>query len=127
MSISAANGTQALVVLVVEDEVLVRCEIVNCLGEAGYVVVETGSGEEAIALCKSSMSIDMMFTDINLAGAATGWDVAEYFKAHRPNVSVLYTSGKPIDPRHYVPGSMFVSKPYQSADVLSAFRTLRTR
>ena len=53
MSVSAANGVRALVVLVVEDDFFVRCDIADCLREAGYTVVETESGEEAIALCKS--------------------------------------------------------------------------
>ena len=35
---------------------------------AGYAVVETPSGEEAIAPCKSDMAIDIVFTDINLTG-----------------------------------------------------------
>jgi CheY-like chemotaxis protein len=51
----------------------------DCLREAGYSVVETASGEEAIAFCKSNMSIDIVFidivfTDISLVGSASGWD-----------------------------------------------------
>ena len=90
MPVSAANGAHAAVVLVVEDEFFVRCSIADCLRDAGYCVLETASGEEAIALCKSSRLIDMVFTDINLTGAASGWDVGECFRADRPNVPVLY-------------------------------------
>ena len=111
MSVSAANGAHALVVLVVEDEFFVRCNIADCLRDAGYVVLETASGEEAIALCKSSMSIDMVFTDINLVGAASGWDVAECFRMDRPDVRCSIRQGKLIDPRRCVPGSEFVAKP----------------
>jgi hypothetical protein len=57
------------------------------------------------------MSIDMVFTDINLAGAANGWGVVDAFRAERPNVPVLYTSGKPVDPARLIPGSVFVAKP----------------
>jgi CheY-like chemotaxis protein len=126
MSVSAANDAPALVVLVVEDEFFVRCNIVSCLRDAGYVVIETASGEEAIALCQSYMSIDIMFTDINLIGPATGWDVAECFRIERPDVPVLYTSGKFVDVQRCVPGSEFVAKPYKSADILKACRRLRT-
>ena len=45
-----------------------RYDIAGCLREAGYAVLETGSGEEALALCKSDMSIDMIVTDSILAG-----------------------------------------------------------
>ena len=78
-----------------EDELLVRSNIAEWLRDAGCVVVESDSGEAAIALCKSDMPIDLVFTDINLGGAASGWDVAETFRRYRPNVPVLYTSGKP--------------------------------
>ena len=120
MSLAAANSHDAVVVLVVEDELFVRWSIADCLRDAGYVVVESGSGEEAIALCKSDMSIDMVFTDINLVGTASGWDVAQSFQTNRPNVRVLYTSGKSLDPRRSVPGSAFVAKPYKDSDVLDA-------
>jgi CheY-like chemotaxis protein len=115
-----------VVVLVVEDEFFVRCNIATCLRDEGYVVIETESGEEAIALCKSSVSIDIVFTDINLIGPASGWDVAECFRTERPDGPVLYTSGKSIDVRRCVLKSEFVAKPYKSADVLKACQRLRT-
>ena len=124
MSISAANNDHALVVLVVEDEFFVRCNIATSLQDAGYAVIETESGEEAIALCKSGMSIDIVFTDINLIGPATGWDVAECFRIERPDVAVLYTSGKSVDAQRCVPGSVFVAKPYRNSDVLSLCQRL---
>jgi CheY-like chemotaxis protein len=46
--------------------------VTDCLREAGYSIVETASGEEAIAFCKSNMSIDIVFTDISLIGSASG-------------------------------------------------------
>jgi CheY-like chemotaxis protein len=115
---TAKNFAHSLVVLVVEDEPLVRGNVVECLQNAGYVVVETESGEEAIAFGKSDMSIDIVFTDINLAGAANGWDVAEAFRVERPKVPVLYTSGKPVNPFRRIPGSVFVAKPYQVDEIV---------
>jgi CheY-like chemotaxis protein len=114
----------AWVVLVVEDEFFVRSDIADFLRESGYVVVETASGEEAVAMCESEMSIDIVFTDINLTGHVSGWDVAECCRADRPNMPVLYTSGKIIEPDRRVPGSVFLSKPYQRGDVLIAFERL---
>jgi CheY-like chemotaxis protein len=127
VSISKANGTHGLVVLVIEDEVLLRDLIASCLRDAGYVVVETDSGEDAIALSKSPMSIDIVFTDINLSGAATGWDVAKHCRDDRPDVAVLYTSGKYAEPGRCVPGSAFVAKPYLPDDILSACQRLRLK
>ena len=124
LPVSAANRVAALVVLVVEDEPLLRCSVAESLREVGYTVIERASGEEAIALCKSNMSIDVVFTDITLTGAATGWDVAVRMRADRPQVSVLYTSGKRIDPGHCVPGSAFIAKPYQHDEIVYACQRL---
>ena len=123
--VGETNGAQALVVLVIEDDFLVRCSVAERLREAGYIVVETASGEEAIALCKSDITIDIVFTDINLIGAASGWDVGECFSADRPGVPVLYTSGEVIDRRRCIPGSIFVAKPYGHKDILNACQQLR--
>lgn len=125
MRVDEKNGLKALVVLVVEDDFFVRCGVADRLREAGYTVVDTPSGEEAIALCKSDMTIDIVFTDINLIGAASGWDVAERFLADRPNVPVLYTSGELVDRRRCIPGSLFVAKPYGHKDILKACQQLR--
>lgn len=124
LSRSAKNGVHPPVVLVIEDEFFVRSNIVSCLQEAGYGVVEAATGEEAIALCHSDTSIDMVFTDINLGGSTDGWDVAECFRSVRPDVPVLYTSGKSLDPGRGVAESVFVSKPYYESDILNALRRL---
>ena len=104
-----------------------RCGVADELREAGYIVVETPSGEEAIAICKSDMVIDMVFTDINLIGAASGWEVGECFLAHRPNVPVLYTSALVIEPQRYVPNGGFIAKPYQHNDILNACQRLLSK
>lgn len=113
MSVSVADSFNAHVVLVVEDEFLVRLSIASFLRDAGYIVVDTASGEVALAICKSDTSIDLVFTDIGLSGSATGWDVAECFRVERPEVPVLYTSVKAVDIRRCISRSEFVAKPYE--------------
>ncbi len=127
VAVSTANGHKARVVLLVEDDFFVRCCVADELRGAGYTVVETPSGEEAIALCKSDTAIDIVFTDINLIGAASGWEVGECFLAHRPNVPVLYTSGQVIERERCVPGGVFVAKPYQHDDILNACQRLLSK
>jgi CheY-like chemotaxis protein len=111
---------------VVEDEFLVRYNIADCLQEAGYVVVEAGSGEEALALCNPETSIDIVITDINLGGFASGWDVAECFRRFRPDILVVYVSGKLLDTERRVPRSVFITKPYQNGEILEACQRLAT-
>ena len=121
---SAKNGAHPPVVLVIEDEFFLRMNIVGCLQEAGYTVVEAVTGEEAIALCQSGTSIDVVFTDVNLGGYASGWDVAECFRTLRPDVPVVYTSGRSLDAGRCVGGSAFVPKPYRESDILKACQRL---
>lgn len=118
---------QVLVILVVEDEFFVRYDIADFLREAGHRVIESASGEHALMLCRSAAAIDMVFTDINLGGPANGFDVAERFRQERPDIPVLYLSGEPIDPARCVSGSLFVAKPFQQSDILSACRQLARR
>lgn len=127
VSAANANAIDAVVVLVIEDEFLVRTDIADHLRDAGYDVIETASGEEAIALCQSNSSIDMVFTDVTLMGSLNGWDVAECFRMERPNAPVLYTSADAIDRKRCAPGSVFIAKPYRHDDILTACRGLRPR
>jgi CheY-like chemotaxis protein len=107
------------VVLVVEDEWLVRAAIVNYLETNGCRVLEAGSGEEAVSLIDGKdQRLDVLFTDIRLSGNLNGWDIAEIFRAHRPNVRVLYTSGHSIEPPRGVSESEFFEKPYRLEDIL---------
>ena len=70
------------------------------------------------------MVIDMVFTDINLIGAASGWDVGECFHAARPKVPVLYTSAQVIELERYVPNGVFIAKPYRHNDILNSCQRL---
>ena len=69
----------------------------------------------------------MIVTDINLGGSASGWDVAKHFRSKKPDMLVIYISGELINPEHRVPDSVFVAKPYQHIDILSARRRLHNR
>ncbi len=116
------------VVLVVEDEWLVRAIIADYLRNNGCHVIEAGSGEEAVSLIDGKdqqlkdQQLDVLFTDIRLGGELNGWDVAEVFREHRPDIRVLYASGHFIQPAREVSESQFFNKPYQSDDILEACR-----
>jgi CheY-like chemotaxis protein len=111
------------VVLVVEDEWLVRAVIVDYLRANGCLVLEAASGEEAVSLIDGKdQQLDVLFTDIRLGGHFNGWDLAEIFREHRPAIRVLYASGYSILPAREVPESEFFSKPYRLEDILAACR-----
>jgi CheY-like chemotaxis protein len=86
----SSNGRVALVV---EDDWFLRADIANQFRQEGWVVLEAGTGGEALSLLKKSQMIDILVTDIGLADDITGWDVAKAMRIMHPNVPVIYASG----------------------------------
>jgi CheY-like chemotaxis protein len=116
------NANAAPVVLVVEDELFLRCDLADCLREAGCVVLEAVSADRAIAMCRDGTAVHILITDIQLNGSANGWDVAEAFRAARSDVAVIYTSGDAHDRTRSVPNSLHFNKPYRTTEVVKACR-----
>jgi CheY-like chemotaxis protein len=121
---NSRNGRDSLIVLVVEDEFLLRLEIVECLQNAGCVVLEAWSANEAVAMCRNGEPVDILVTDINLRGPGTGWEVAEALRELRPGAGVIYVSGNSLDHSRRVVGSLFFKKPYSTSEILEACRDL---
>ena len=110
--------------LVVEDEWLLRLEIVDELRQLGWSTLEAASGEEALRLLDEGTHVDLLITDIRLAGGADGWQVAETFRAVQPQLAVIYVSANPLVEERRVDGGVFFSKPCDMSVLLSACRTL---
>jgi CheY-like chemotaxis protein len=111
-------------VLIVEDEWLVRAEIVNEFQRAGWKVHESSTGEGALALLRAGQRVDVLITDIQLAGYLSGWDVAEAFRADCAEMPIIYTSANSPESARRVPGSAFLDKPCNSTELLKACRRL---
>jgi CheY-like chemotaxis protein len=123
-TVPKANNSYKFVVLVVEDELLIRDCIVSYLRDAGCLVLEAPSGERAIEMLDSARPIDVVFTDIRLGGPLNGWDVGEACRSKWSDIAVIYTSGYSIAPARNVPGSVFLNKPYSSEQVLESCQDL---
>ena len=81
-------------VLVVEDEVLIRLVIADYLRDCGYKVHEAVSGEEAIAILQApEVSIDVVFSDVEMPGSMDGFALARWVRANKPGMEVILTSG----------------------------------
>lgn len=113
-----------LSVLVVEDDWFVRADIVLSLQQEGWTVLEAATGAGALDVLRERDIVDLLITDISLADAMTGWDVAEAFRNSRPMAPVIYASGGPNNDARQVPGSVFLSKPVVISRLLAACRSL---
>ena len=113
------------VVLVVEDEDLVRGLAAKLLRRLGYTVLEARDGPTALAMVKSETRIDLLLTDVMLPGAYTGPKLADEFRRLRPTLPVLFASGysqEIIDLGAHDPAMQFLSKPYDRHKLARAVR-----
>ena len=106
------------VVLVVEDEPLVRMFAVDVLEEGGFAPLEASDAEEAIRIIDEHHEIRLLFTDIDMPGRMDGLALAEQVKAKRPRIEVIITSGKRHPPATAPSPGDFLPKPYTAREVL---------
>jgi CheY-like chemotaxis protein len=111
------------VVLLVEDEPLVRVLQVDILREAGFWVVEAQDADEAFELLKSRPEINAVLTDVDMPGSIDGFEFARLVRQGWPEVGVLVISGKTLPgPGDLPPGTSFLHKPIRPAALVDALR-----
>ncbi len=118
---ASSNG---MTVLVVEDDWLLREDIVLSLQQEGWIVLASATGAAALKALREARIVDLLITDIGLADAITGWDVADAFRISRPISPVIYASGNPNNDARKVAGSVFLSKPVVISSLLATCRSL---
>jgi two-component system OmpR family response regulator len=116
-----------LVVLVVEDEWLLRQHLVDEFAAAGWSVLEAGSGESAVDFLRDGVRMDVLVTDIRLGTGMTGWEVADTFRRAHAQMPVVYVSANPSSDPRRVEGSVFLNKPCVVETLLATCRTLCAR
>src|SRR5829696_8197046 len=113
------------VILVVEDEVLVRIVQVDILREAGFRVSEAQDADEAFEMLRSRSEILAVLTDVDMPGSLNGFEFARLVKQGWPEVGVLAISGKTQPAPGDLPeGVEFVQKPVRPAALVDRIRTL---
>lgn len=108
------------VLLLVEDEPLVRMLNSDLLDDAGFRVVVAANADEAIAIFDARPDIRAVVTDIEMPGSRNGMDVAEHVSSKRPLVGVIIVSGRehPKLSEFKGRGGRFLAKPYSAEDLL---------
>ena len=118
---------KAVTVVVVEDDWLIREDMVTDLRQEGWAVLEAATGAGALQTLREAEKVDLLITDIKLADALTGWDVAEAFRTSHPEVPVIYASGNPANNHRRVAGSVFLCKPVAASELTAICRKLLTQ
>jgi PAS domain S-box-containing protein len=79
-------------ILLVEDEAIVRELLARVLRAQGYTVVEAADGEGALAIAEGLDAIDLLLTDVVMPGLS-GRELSERLAAERPQLRILFMSG----------------------------------
>ncbi|WP_191090184.1 ATP-binding protein [Histidinibacterium aquaticum] len=80
-------------VLVVEDDTLLRDATTRRLEALGYAVIEASNGEKALSLLADGEPVDLVFSDVVMPGEVSGYDVADEVQRSYPGVAIVMTSG----------------------------------
>lgn len=85
-------GDGALV-LVVEDDAMVREATLKRLEALGYAVIEAADGQSALGMLEEGEQVDLVFSDVVMPGQFSGYDLVREIRHRFPNIAVLLTSG----------------------------------
>jgi CheY-like chemotaxis protein len=109
------------VVLIVEDEPIIRMNAVDMVEEAGCIAIEAANADEAIAILESRNDICVVFTDINMPGSMDGLKLARAVHDRWPPIHLIVTSGMVTPDAGDIPDDgRFFRKPYQAEQIASA-------
>jgi CheY-like chemotaxis protein len=113
------------VILIVEDEPLLRELAVQLVEDAGFGVLEAGDAEQAVALLEQRTDIAVLFTDIDMPGEIDGLELAHAVRRRWPAIEILVASGHVRLKLSDLPSdSLFLGKPYCGRAVTSRLRSL---
>lgn len=113
------------VVLVVEDETLVRMTALAIIEDSGFEAIAACNADEAIRALETHGDIGAVFTDVQMPGQMDGIKLAEVVRNRWPAVALLVTSGKGQVLESELPnGGRFLAKPYLPFQVETVLREL---
>jgi CheY-like chemotaxis protein len=113
------------VVLVVEDEPVLRMMAIDLVEDAGFDPVEATSAAEAVRVLESRPDIRVVFTDIDMPDGEDGLRLAVAIRDRWPPIEIIITSGKRFPRICDLPArGVFFAKPYRRDEVMTTMRRM---
>lgn len=110
-------------ILIVEDEALIRYDLVDFFEDAGFQVFEADNADVAIALMDANRSIRIVLTDVQMPGTMDGMKLAHHIRDRYPPTLLLIASGEIRPTAAELPtGAVFIQKPFDPRSVLSVIQ-----
>lgn len=120
-----SKATKRPVVLVVEDEPLIREMAALMVEDAGYTALEAQHADEALAILGIRKDVGAVFTDINMSGSMDGWKLARAIRERWPFIHLIMTSGLSVpDDKNLPEKARFLPKPYTIDQLATALRAV---
>lgn len=120
---SAASPTNNISVLVCEDDILIRTDIVDGLREAGFKVLEAANALSALNIMETNC-VDVLITDVGLPDKS-GEELAQDARKLAPDLPVIFATGGIDVPSSAALGNcMVLSKPFQDSQLLKAIEAM---
>lgn len=120
-----STTTKRPIVLIVEDETLIRMDAVEMIVAAGYEVLEAANADQAIEILEARADIAIVFTDIQMPGSIDGLKLAHAVRRRWPPVRIVTCSGRIKVIQEDLPeGARFVPKPYSRSEIAVTFGEL---
>ena len=120
----AQSAAKRPVVLIVEDEFLIRMRAADIIEGGGFEVVEAADADEAILILESRGDIRVVFTDIRMPGSMDGLKLAHAVRDRWPPVHIVATSAHHIVIDELPAGTVFLPKPYSERKIVGALDAL---
>jgi CheY-like chemotaxis protein len=113
------------VVLVVEDEMLLRMRAVDMVEDAGFTSVEAVDADEAVAILESRSDIALIFTDIQMPGSMDGLQLAHTVHKRWPPIKIILVSGQLKLANADIPAnSRFYGKPLEAKEMTAELKRM---
>jgi CheY-like chemotaxis protein len=119
------DDVESRMVLVVEDEPLIRETVTDAFESAGLEVLSAANAQEALDALRGHPEVSLVFTDINMPGTMDGLDLAKFVRAKWPRIALIVTSGRPPPVAIADMPGRFFSKPYNLGELIDAIKASR--
>lgn len=114
------------IVLVVEDEVLIRLVIADLIREAGFTVWEAANGDDARRLLQTTDRVSLVVTDFNMPGETDGLALARHVRANYPQIKLIFVSAEAVPGASEIVDAMF-DKPLDPERLIQQVAALMQR
>jgi CheY-like chemotaxis protein len=123
--VTAEAPCRSPVILIVEDEPLLRELAVELVESDGFVALEAGDADQALAVLENRSDVSVLFTDIKMPGTTDGLKLACAVRQRWPAIEILVASGHiRLEPSDLPSNSVFLGKPYSGKELISGLRSL---